>query len=128
MTGVQTCALPILGLLKLVHAVQEQLKRKQREEQQERERARRIEEVLAEQDRLRKLFAKEKSAAVRLRDQVVRWRESQAIRDFVARVRTEGRLREQSLEGQAMEDWCGWALYTCPTGYLHGSDGDEQPC
>jgi hypothetical protein len=100
----------VIGLLKLVHAVQEQMARKQREEQQERERSRRIEEVLAEQDRLRKLFAKEKSAVARLRDQAVRWRESQTIRDFVARVRTEGRLREQSLEGQAMADWCGWAL------------------
>ena len=38
----------VIGLLKLVHAVQEQLVRKQREEQQEQERARRIEEVLAE--------------------------------------------------------------------------------
>jgi hypothetical protein len=100
----------VVGLLKLVHAVQEQLARKQREEQQERERARKIEEILAEQDGLRKLLTKEKSAVVRLRDQAVRWRESQTIRDFVARVRAEGRLREQSLEGQAMEDWCSWAL------------------
>ena len=100
----------VIGLLKLVHAVQEQLARKQREDQQERERARKIEEVLVEQDRLRKLFAKEKSAVARLRDQAVRWRESQTIRDFVARAHTEGRLREQSLEGQALEDWCGWAL------------------
>lgn len=100
----------VIGLLKLVHAVQEQLERKQREEQQEQERARRIEEVLAEQDRLRKLFAKEKSAFARLRDQAARWRDSQTIRDLVARARTEGRLREQSLEGQALEDWCGWAL------------------
>ena len=100
----------VIGLLKIVHAVQEQLARKQREAEQEQERARKIEEVLADQDRLRKLFAKEKSAVARLRDQAVRWRESQTIRDFVARVRTEGRLREQSLEGQAMEDWCSWAL------------------
>jgi len=43
---------------------------------------------------LRNLFAKEKSAVARLRDQAVRWRESQTILDFVARVGTEGWPRE----------------------------------
>jgi hypothetical protein len=100
----------VIGLLKLVHAVQEQLARSQREEQQARERARRIDEILAEQDRLRKLFAKERSAVARLREQAVRWRECQTIRDFVANVRAKGGLREQALEGQAIEDWCSWAL------------------
>jgi hypothetical protein len=99
----------VVGLLKLTDAVREQKAREEREAQQVRDRERKIDELLAEQARLRQLLAKERADVGRLRDQAARWKESQVIRDFVARVRAEG-LRENALDEQAVDGWCDWAL------------------
>jgi hypothetical protein len=100
----------LIGLLKLADAVREHLARQQREAQQARERERSIDDLLAEQGRLRKLLAKERADVGRLRDQAARWKESEVIRGFVTQVRSQGRLQEESLEGQDIEGWCSWAL------------------
>jgi hypothetical protein len=100
----------VIGLLRLTHVVREHVTRVEREDERKRERERQVQEVRAEQERLRKLLAKEKAAVGGLRDQAARWKECQSIRDFVTEVRSKGRLHEQAIEGQALEDWCTWAL------------------
>jgi hypothetical protein len=100
----------VLGMVKLAGIVQVHREKKAQQAREEEERRRKLEHAEQEQKRLRAELAAEKERVDLLRSQAGRWHESQELRAFVARASELGALPEMGLEGQALLDWCDWAL------------------